>query len=202
LKEYLDCSIGLQSTIAPVLQDVFGKQFGTPESVMPQSELYAAHSKCTLFTAPQALILDQINVSPIVLIKYTYEQLANHKPIDSVWLRQHKTLDVITLFHKPSLAASTRVMNLLRTARATVSETATEDQASDHTHHANAQRRGEFELDITEAAPTTDQLRNILDYVGPGVKPGDIIRGARDRADALKRLTDSGGDHFVRPLVS
>jgi len=112
----------------------------------------------------------------------------------------HKTLDVVTLFHKPSLAASTRVLNILKTANATASETATTDQASDHSHHSTNQR-GEFQLDVTEAAPTTDQLRNIFEYVSPGVKPSDIIKGARDQADALKRLTENGGENFVRPVV-
>ncbi|KAL1965209.1 hypothetical protein VTN77DRAFT_5963 [Rasamsonia byssochlamydoides] len=117
--------------------------------------------------------------------------------------RLHKTLDVITLFHKPSLPASTRVLNILRTANATASETATEDQASDHAHHAKHQQRGEFQLDVTEAPPTPDQLRNILDYAAAthGVKPSAVIQGARDQEDALRRLKEQGDGCFVRPVV-
>jgi len=113
----------------------------------------------------------------------------------------HKTLDVITVFHKPSLAASTRVVDLLKRANATAAETATEDQASDHTEHSKHQYRGEFQLDVTEASPTSDQLRNIFDYISPGVKAGDIIKGAKNKADALKLLVENGGDKFIRPVV-
>ncbi|KAL1980520.1 hypothetical protein VTN96DRAFT_4005 [Rasamsonia emersonii] len=116
--------------------------------------------------------------------------------------RLHKTLDVITLFHKPSLPSSTRVLNVLRTASATASETATEDQASDHAHHAKHQQRGEFQLDVTEEPPTPDQLRTILDYTAAqGVKPSAIIQGARDQEDALRRLKEHGDSSFIRPLV-
>merc|ERR1712098_367350 len=44
-----------------------------------------------------------------------------------------KTLDVLTCFHKPSVSASTRVVNLLKQASAQSQAHATEDQASDHT---------------------------------------------------------------------
>lgn len=44
---------------------------------------------------------------------------------------QHKTLDVISLFHKPSVPASLRVLTILKQASAHASETATEDQATD-----------------------------------------------------------------------
>jgi uncharacterized protein DUF1687 len=118
---------------------------------------------------------------------------------------QPKTLDIITLFHKPSLPTSMRVLNLLKQASAAAGETATMDQASNGNNNNNTEekQRGEFELEVTEASPTPDQLRNILDYVAPrGVKPGDVIRGARDRADALKKLKEGQEDDLVRPVVS
>jgi hypothetical protein len=122
---------------------------------------------------------------------------------------QSKTLDPITLFHSPSIPASTRVLNILKQASATASETATEDQASDYSPHAKAQR-GEFELEITTSPPTTDQLRSILDYVSPasGVGQGEkltygvgeLVKGARDAEDALKKFKEDNSN-FVRPIV-
>ncbi|OXV09084.1 hypothetical protein Egran_03153 [Elaphomyces granulatus] len=114
--------------------------------------------------------------------------------------RLPKTLDIITLFHKPSLPTSMRVLNLLKQASAAAGETATMDQSSNN--NTEEKQRGEFELEVTEAPPTPDQLRNILDYVAPrGVKPGGVIRGARDRADALKKLKEGQEDDLVRPVV-
>ncbi|KAK2803679.1 hypothetical protein FQN50_006895 [Emmonsiellopsis sp. PD_5] len=127
--------------------------------------------------------------------------------------RFHKTLDVITLFHSPNLPASTRVLNLLKTANANAAAATTQDQAS----NTPPTRRNQFELNVTEDPPTPDQLKSILDYVGADVggqvarekggaalvKPGDLVRGARDRLDALRRLK-AGGDGnggFVRPVV-
>jgi hypothetical protein len=55
---------------------------------------------------------------------------------------------------------------------------------------------------VTEAPPTSDQLRNIFDYVSPSVKASDIIKGAQNKADALKLLSENGGDRFIRPVVS
>jgi hypothetical protein len=51
-------------------------------------------------------------------------------------------------------------------------------------------------------------LKSILEYVsgsgsvaGTG-KPSDVIQGARDQADAVKRLReDVGGESFLRPVV-
>jgi hypothetical protein len=109
---------------------------------------------------------------------------------------------VITLFHKPSVSVSTRVLNILRTASATAGETATIDQASDHSHHSENQR-GEFQLDVTEAPPTSDQLRNIIDYLAEkGVKPSAVVQGAKDKADALKKLKEDAEGAFIRPVVS
>ncbi|KAL1992850.1 hypothetical protein VTN49DRAFT_3606 [Thermomyces lanuginosus] len=115
--------------------------------------------------------------------------------------RLHKTLDVITLFHKPSLPSSTRVLNILRMASAAASETTTMDQASDQTNTID-NRRGEFQLDVTEAPPTPDQMRNILDYLAAkGVKPSAVVPGARNAEDAIKRVKESDANGIVRPIV-
>jgi arsenate reductase-like glutaredoxin family protein len=105
---------------------------------------------------------------------------------------------VITLFHKASSPASLRVNTLLKQASANAAEYATEDQASDHSHQTHP-RRQEFELDITEEPPTQDQLKNILEYVG-AQKVGTIIKGAKDEADAMKKLKENS-ENFQRPVV-
>lgn len=112
---------------------------------------------------------------------------------------QHKTLDVLTLFHKPSNPASVRVHNMLKTASAHSAETATEDQASDHSGQNDHVQREPFELDVTEAEPTLDQLRSILEYVGAG-KVGSLVKGATSEGDAMKILKQSA-DAFQRPVV-
>ena len=81
---------------------------------------------------------------------------------------------------------------------ATASEHATEDQASDHSSQTHPGRQ-EFELDITEEPPTEGQLKSILEYIG-AQKVGTIIKGAKDEADAIKKLKQSG-DSFQRPVV-
>ena len=111
---------------------------------------------------------------------------------------QHKTLDVITLFHKASLPASIRVHTLLKQASATASGHATEDQASDHSHQTHPHRT-EFELEVTEDPPTSDQLKSILEYVG-AQKAGTIIKGAKDEVDAMKKLKQSA-ENLNRPIV-
>ncbi|KAJ5474338.1 hypothetical protein N7475_003904 [Penicillium sp. IBT 31633x] len=124
--------------------------------------------------------------------------------------RFSKTLDPITLFHSPSVQASTRVLNILKQASATAGETATEDQASDHTRHAKNQR-GEFELEVTTSPPTADQLRSILDYISPVSGVGgqgeqatygvaELVKGARNAEDALKKFKQDN-DTFTRPVT-
>lgn len=99
---------------------------------------------------------------------------------------------------------------MLKQASAAASETATEDQASDHSSHAK-QQRGEFKLEVSTDVPTTDQLRNILDYISPlsgvggqGEKAtygvAELIKGAKDAEDALKRFKEDP-ERFVRPVV-
>ncbi|KAI9809293.1 MAG: hypothetical protein M1825_002584 [Sarcosagium campestre] len=114
-------------------------------------------------------------------------------------LRFHKSLDVITLFHNAKQPSSLRALALLKQTSATASETATEDQAGDHSQQ-NQRQRTEFELNVTEDAPTSDQLRSIFEYVG-APKAGEIVKGARDEADAMKKLKESA-DNFQRPIVS
>ena len=120
------------------------------------------------------------------------------KPFISNMFRMHKTLDVITLFHKPSIQASTRVATLLKQASAQSQAHATEDQASDHSSQNSY--RDPFELDITEAPPTKDQLKSIFEYVGD-IKAAQLVKGASSRSDALIKLQESP-DNFLRPVVS
>lgn len=51
---------------------------------------------------------------------------------------------------------------------------------------------------MTEAPPTSDQLKNILEYLGGS--PGKIVEGASDESDAQRRLK-ADGNTFRRPLV-
>lgn len=106
---------------------------------------------------------------------------------------------MITLFHKPSVPASVRVSNLLKQASAQASETATEDQASDHTAQNAAVTRDPFELEVTENAPTPDQLKSIFEYLGSG-RAGDLVKGAASESDALRKVNQDGA-LFVRPVV-
>ncbi|PSS21926.1 hypothetical protein M430DRAFT_136655 [Amorphotheca resinae ATCC 22711] len=112
--------------------------------------------------------------------------------------RFHKTLDVITLFHKASSPASLRVHALLKQASANATEYATQDQASDHSAQTSPKRQ-EFELDVTEELPTPDQLNSILDYVG-AQKAGTVVAGAKDKEDAIKKMRINK-DSFQRPLT-
>ena len=52
---------------------------------------------------------------------------------------------------------------------------------------------------MVEDPPTSDQLRSMLEYIG-GKKASDLVNGARDAADAMRKLRDSG-ESFVRPVV-
>ncbi|KJK68383.1 Protein of unknown function DUF1687 [Aspergillus parasiticus SU-1] len=101
-----------------------------------------------------------------------------------------KTLDPITLFHSPSAPASQNALKTLQ--RALAAAEAGEPQTT---------KRGEFQLEVTTEAPTTDQLRNILDYVtaDPGAGSNrviygveQVVKGARDAEDALKKFKENG----------
>jgi hypothetical protein len=103
--------------------------------------------------------------------------------------QQHKPLDIITLFHKAGSPASARVIAALRKA----SEAAAESSA------ANSSGRSEFQLDITEAPPTPDQLQTILGYVGRQGIPS-VVTGANDEAEAMKKFKENV-ENFRRPVV-
>ena len=90
-----------------------------------------------------------------------------------------------------------RVASLLKQASATATEHATEDQASDHTSQSEA--RAEFDLNITEDPPTSDQLQTILEYVGKS-KISSVVKGATSENEALKKFKESA-ENFQRPVV-
>ncbi|KAI1645852.1 DUF1687-domain-containing protein [Daldinia loculata] len=114
--------------------------------------------------------------------------------------RFHKTLDIVTVFHKAGSPASTRAATLLKQISANATETATEDQASDHSHQTHPKlSRQEFELNITEEPPTADQLKTILEYVGKN-KIGSIVQGASTENEALKKFRESK-ENFKRPVI-
>ncbi|KAF2273296.1 uncharacterized protein EI97DRAFT_461179 [Westerdykella ornata] len=112
---------------------------------------------------------------------------------------EHGAKDVVTLFHKPSSQPSMRVLTLLKQANATAKTHATQDQASSHDTQTKAER-ADFELDVTEAPPTGDQLKNILEYLGGSAAASKLVSGASDQADALRRLKENG-NAFQRPVV-
>lgn len=114
-------------------------------------------------------------------------------------VRQHKSLDVITLFHSSARPASTRVLNILKQASAEASEPATHTQAPDRSGQSKVQRT-DFELDVTEDPPTGDQLRSILEYVGAR-RAGDLVKGVKGEAEAMRKLQEDG-ESFIRPVVS
>lgn len=93
-----------------------------------------------------------------------------------------------------------RIANLLKQASANASETATEDQASDHSEQTKHKKREPFELDITENAPTPDQLSSILEYVGAS-QASQLVKGATSQLDAMKKLKENP-ESFIRPVVS
>ncbi|CAM1501830.1 Fc.00g038140.m01.CDS01 [Cosmosporella sp. VM-42] len=112
--------------------------------------------------------------------------------------RFHKTLDIVTLFHKASSPASVRVATLLKQASANATAGATGDQASDSSAQTTPARE-QFELNITEDAPTEDQVKTILEYVGTSGIPS-VVKGAQTEKDALKKFKESR-ENFKRPVV-
>ncbi|KAF4964648.1 hypothetical protein FSARC_7444 [Fusarium sarcochroum] len=112
--------------------------------------------------------------------------------------RFHKTLDIVTVFHKASSPASVRVANLLKQVSANAASGATLDQASDHSAQTTP-IRDQFELDITEEPPTDDQVKTILEYVGTsGIS--NVVKGANTEKDALRKFKESK-ENFIRPVV-
>jgi len=112
---------------------------------------------------------------------------------------EHGAKNVVTLFHKPSSQASLRILTLLKQTHAQSAATATADQASSHDVPTKAEHT-DFELDVTEAPPTSDQLKNILEYLGGASAASKVISGASNESDALRRL-QADGNTFQRPLV-
>ncbi|KAI1122214.1 DUF1687-domain-containing protein [Nemania abortiva] len=108
--------------------------------------------------------------------------------------RFHKTLDIITLFHKASSPASVRAAAVLKQVSTNATEAAAEDSAS-----RKPNIRSDFELNITEEPPTADQLKTILEYVGKN-KISSIIQGATSENDALKKFNGSP-DSFKYPVI-
>ncbi|GKT45939.1 putative rhamnogalacturonase [Colletotrichum spaethianum] len=114
--------------------------------------------------------------------------------------RFHKTLDIVTLFHKASSPASVRVANILKQVSANAASGATEDQASDHSVQTNPKKsRAEFELNITEDPPTADQVQTILEYVGKN-RISSIIKGASTEQEAMRKFQQNS-ESFQRPVT-
>lgn len=100
--------------------------------------------------------------------------------------RQHKTLDVLTLFHAPTCPASLRVLSLLEAASV-------------------KQKKPPFELEVLDAPliPTPDQLRSVLEFVGAD-KAGLVLKGATGKRDAMRALEMAGpgiSERVLRPLL-
>lgn len=87
---------------------------------------------------------------------------------------------------------------MLKQISAHASETATEDQATNHSHQ-NKLQRTQFELNVTEEPPTGDQLRTILEYIGESKAP-QIVEGAKDTEDAIRKLKKDA-KRFKSPVV-
>ncbi|QUC17887.1 uncharacterized protein UV8b_02128 [Ustilaginoidea virens] len=112
--------------------------------------------------------------------------------------RFHKTLDIVTVFHKAGSPSSARVANLVKQISANAQAGATIDQASDHSPQTMASR-DPFELNITEEPPTVEQVQTILGYVDKK-SISKVINGARDEKDALKKFRESK-ESFLRPVT-
>ncbi|KAE9982932.1 hypothetical protein BLS_009636 [Venturia inaequalis] len=111
---------------------------------------------------------------------------------------EHGAKDIITVFHRPSLPQSTRVVTFLKQTQANAKATATEDQASSHPTSSKPERT-EFDLDVQEAEPTEDQLKSILEYVGES-EAGKVVEGASSVRDAVRKVKEDAG-RFRRPLI-
>ncbi|POS86658.1 hypothetical protein EPUL_002287 [Erysiphe pulchra] len=111
----------------------------------------------------------------------------------------HKTLDVITLFHKTNSSASRNVFNILK--KASENASVASSGISSSSDSSSFKRRDPFQLEITEELPTRDQLKCILEYVreDPGIE-SVMINGAKDENDAWKKMI-ANSDNFRRPLI-
>jgi len=59
--------------------------------------------------------------------------------------------------------------------------------------------RTEFELDVQEGAPTSDQLTSILEYLGPA-QAGSVVKDATGVTDALRKFKQDES-LFQRPVT-
>jgi len=91
-----------------------------------------------------------------------------------------------------------RVVTFLKQHEANATTTATEDQASPHQQQSKVERV-DFNLNIQEEPPTSDQLKSILEYIG-GQNASKVVSGARDASDALQKLKQDA-ELFQRPVV-
>lgn len=87
---------------------------------------------------------------------------------------------------------------MLKQAHSNASTTTTIDQASSNDAHAKAQHQ-EWELDVTEDPPTTDQVLTIMEYLGED-SAGKVVQGATDEDEAMRKfkLNESS---FIKPVV-
>ena len=83
---------------------------------------------------------------------------------------------MITLFHKSSLAPSIRIANLLKQASAHAAETATEDQASDHSHQTQLTNREPFELEMRAHFKTGEYRWQLVQYDPFKDEAGNVLR--------------------------
>jgi hypothetical protein len=84
-------------------------------------------------------------------------------------------------------------LNLLKTANAHATKSAIDGK----------DRTANFELDVIEepVVPTGDQLRSIIEFVGPN-RIGDIVEGATSKAEAMRILNGpTSSQAIVRPLL-
>lgn len=54
-------------------------------------------------------------------------------------------------------------------------------------------------LEVTEQAPTSTQMQNIIEIIGES-RIGDLVPGAIGKSDAIK-IADKDPDQVVRPIV-
>ncbi|KAI5277870.1 hypothetical protein KEM52_004823 [Ascosphaera acerosa] len=124
---------------------------------------------------------------------------------------QPRSRDVITLFHSPALRSSQRALELLQRAAAAAQEgeggklfSWEGNREGKETQEARSIPATDFELEVTTAPPTEDQLGSIFDYLGAAAAvpapAAQVVRGARDREDALRKVL-ADQSRFIRPVV-
>ncbi|KAL1633089.1 hypothetical protein SLS56_003160 [Neofusicoccum ribis] len=105
--------------------------------------------------------------------------------------------NVVTIFHEPASASSVRVVNLLKQAQANSSTTTTIDQASSTDQHKAEQH--EFDLEVQEQPPTSDQVETILTYLGAD-NASKVVEGATNQEEAVRKFK-LNANSFIKPLV-